>query len=206
MLGESPALPLWEQSRIGCPGNPSATFRSFHPPARGSRKDRCTAISPLFFQGEWARLLAQGPSRNEAVRAVPRIHRARVGRYAMANSVTFAICILLLISGSVEVYGKGLERGWGATHSQWSDEKCPESFRSAENLARADVKTFLRRHPSGLWSGFVASFGAKRKLCRTTIRRAYLAAARKYLEGSRSVQAPPWDRGGRYERNRMGDR
>lgn len=120
----------------------------------------------------------------------------------MAKSAACAICLLLLISGSVDVSGLSRGQNWGAGGSRWSDEKCPESLRLARVQAMADVKTFRRRHPSGLWSGFVGSFGAKLRMCRPSVRRAYLTAAHRFFKEYRPGKKLPWNPGDRKERAR----
>lgn len=121
----------------------------------------------------------------------------------MTKNVVCAIFLLLLSFGYADVFGLSSQDRSASTGSQWYEE-CPDSLRWARSQAKKDVKKFTRKHPNGLWSGFVAVFGAKRRMCRPAIRRGYLEAARTFFNMSRPDHKQGWDPTGRYEKGRNG--
>ena len=124
----------------------------------------------------------------------------------MTKHIACPVCLLLLISGYADVFGFSTPEKWGASRLQWYEEKCPDSIRWAQTQAKADVQKFTRMHPSGLWSGFVASFGAKRRMCRPGVRSAYLESARRFFNQARSGRRLRWDTAGRAESTGRTDR
>jgi hypothetical protein len=59
---------------------------------------------------------------------------------------------------------------------------CPQSAVQAGQRGVRDAEAFVKRFPAGIWSGFLSARKGELTECPALLRRAYLEAARSFIE------------------------